>query len=539
MDKPDSKLTARRLKIHLNRLSALQWGLVALMLSVFIYLYIRYPLYPLSVSLILLVIVAGSILVPLMHRHSYREMLEILKASEQESYHSSLLSMESLSQIVLRIYYTLEQATKNSVDQQLRGILLKAQPQVELLESTRLDWERLKKDLKSRNPEYSDPRKREQIQELNRSIIRAGVMVLEAVEQFAGNFRKNNEIMLKSQKNLSTLIYYLSNTIPMISDFSDSSNEFSRTIIKEVITLFEEIARFSMKISSDIQSKMQELMDESRKDSLVFIIQQTHTLVTDFEEFFRSLENLKNVSNHFVENSIEKLRNIAEFAVSIEDIAETIKVISLNVSIEAANTGSSARGFQVLARDLREFAQRTLRFAGDVKAKVQDTIDSTSELKGEYLDNMNIVYDFVREMKDSIENFKNIIEASFEKIQSIILILQEFAGRVDSGLKNIIGKLQYYDITSQEIEHLSEFIEEIFNTAQKGKEVIRLEELITSAERKEIQSRILENIERIITTKNERLILHKYREMYDLGTPESRSDAAAASANEEDSIILF
>ncbi len=493
--------------------------------------------------LIFIIFIFFSIFIVLRGKNTVYGLKRLLQKNEKERILFNLLSMESLCQMILKLYYTLESSTRTDSDPKLRSILLKAKPQAEMLETCRLDWKKIKTEIETENSESSYFKAKEHIHKLNHSITHAGVSILDVVEQFSTNFRKASSGMNISQKHLATLIYYLSNTIPMISDFSDSSNQFSRTIIKEVISLFEEIAHFSMEVTKEIQTRMQELMDENRNDSLVYIIQQTHTLVTDFEEFFHSLENLKNVSNHFVDSSIEKLNNIAEFAVSIEDIAETIKVISLNVSIEAANTGSSARGFQVLARDLREFAQKTLKFAGDVKAKVQDTIDSTSELKGDYLDNMNTVYDFVKEMKESIVNFKNIIEASFEKIQSIILVLQEFAHKVDSGLKHIIGKLQYYDITSQEIEHLSVFIEEIFNTAQKGRKEIELEGIVTSEDRRAIQVQILENIEKIITTKNERAILQKYKDMYDINvTHEGGSGQPAGdgfNTSEDESIILF
>ncbi len=453
--------------------------------------------------------------------------------AEKEMYTTNIVNLDSLTELILKIYFMLEKVSKVETDPNLKKLLINAHSQIEFLQKASTEWRKIKDSL-SRSEEAENLYKNYGISKINQTATITSAAIIEAVELFTNKYINSADKIQITQSELAILIYYLSNSIPLIGEFSDSSNRFSRDTIKEVITLFEEIAQFSMHISQDIQQKMKDLMDAERNDSLVYIIQQTHTLVDDFEEFFQSLEKLKNVSNNFADTSIEKLNNIADFAVNIEDIAETIKVISLNVSIEAANTGSSARGFQVLARDLRVFAQKTLKFAGDVKLRVQDTIESTQGLKEEYLDNMNIVYTFVQEMKDSIENFKTIIESSFERIQSIIMILQEFARKIDEGLKSVVGKLQYYDITSQEVEHLSQFIENIFETAKKGSLTLNLDNYISSEKRQDIQISILESINKIITTRNERKILNKYEEIYGTAVSERESESGIT-----DDIILF
>ncbi len=374
---------------------------------------------------------------------------------------------------------------------------------------------------------------------LNINLLLAQIMEInyEFKRKYQANFTESHQIY----HSMAVYIYHMANLIPIINDFSQSTNSFSRDIIVDVITNFEHIADFSTRITDDIQKSMQNLMDANREDSLAYIVQQAHQVVLDFEEFFKRMEQLKSVSDNFVSISIDKLSHISEIALSIEDISETIKVLSLNVSIEAANTGTSARGFQVLARDLREFAQKTLKFAGDVKTQVQDTITTTTDLKGNYQESMSAFYKYVESLKNSIISFETIIQHSFTHIQAITQTLKEFSANLGQNVKNIIGKLQYQDITNQEVDHIAQFIRDIFEMANQEIQESRVVTTLEPEKRQEIRSEILKSIDSIITTSNERKILEEYEEIYDvsLETTEILYFSQQIAEQEQENIIIF
>ena len=352
------------------------------------------------------------------------------------------------------------------------------------------------------------------MKEINNHLFTLNEHIVSAMEDFANSYGDKSDTIKKTGFEMATLIYYLANIIPIISDFSSSSNRFSRTVIMQVIGQFEEIASFSTRITDGIQSTMSDLMNEGKEDSLAFIIKRAHSVVEDFDTFYKSMDSLKDVSNQFVHNSIEKLKNISDIADSIEEIAETIKVISLNVSIEAANTGNIGKGFHVLARDLRQFAHTTMRFAQDVKNRVQDTMMTTEKLKEGYVENMESVYRYGEEIKQSIESFETIIIKSFEKIRTIIDTLRSFSDKIDNGIKEVVGKLQYYDITSQEVEHLSQFIEQIFRISSTRIDEIHIDHILDQDTRQIIKVQILDTVNKIITTKNEREIYETYQKVF-------------------------
>ncbi len=451
---------------------------------------------------------------------------------------TSFYTINSQMDIIISMYLTLEKVRRietipslNLKCEKLKGYIYKVKESIvgmseysELIET----------------PEKVDDHKLECIlKAINNNLYDLSENIISTVQEFMQIYTDNKSEIQQSNYGMATLVYFLANIIPIISDLSSTSNKFSRSIIMKVIGQFEEIANFSSLITEDIQRTMEDLMDEERQDSLAYIIRKAHQIVEDFEIFFKNMEGLKQVSNNFVDTSIEKLKGIAEIAESIEGIAETIKVISLNVSIEAANTGSAGKGFQVLARDLREFAQKTRLFAQDVKSHVGDTISTTERMKDDYIANMTSVYRYVEDMKTSIISFEEIIVISFEKIKSIIDTLNNFSNKISEGIKEIVGKLQYYDITSQEVEHLSQFIEQIFKISSSRLHEFRIEEILDDPTRLQIKQDILKTISQIITTKNEREIFEEYEKIFGIVREEEMEIAQVTEFHHDEDIIIF
>lgn len=452
---------------------------------------------------------------------------------------TSFYTINSQMDIIISLFLTLEKIRRTEENPSLNLKYEKLKGFIQKIKESIVGMSEYSEMIES--PETLDDELLEtKLREINSNMYDLSENIVGTVEEFTLIYTGSKSEAKQSNYSMATLVYFLANIIPIISDLSSASNKFSRNIIMKVIGQFEEIANFSSMITEDIQNTMTDLMNEEKEDSLAYIIKKAHQIVEDFEEFFRNMESLKTVSNNFVDTSIDKLNGIADIAESIEEIAETIKVISLNVSIEAANTGNVGKGFQVLARDLREFAHKTRQFALDVKNRVRDTIDTTERMKNDYIQNMNNVYRYVEDMKTSIISFETIIISSFDKIKGIIDTLRTFSTKISDGIKEIVGRLQYYDITSQEVEHLSQFIEKIFKISSSRLHEFRIEEILDDDTRFDIKKDILKTIEQIITTKNEREIYEEYERIFGIQKQEINFETTATTEfKKEDDIIIF
>ncbi len=380
-----------------------------------------------------------------------------------------------------------------------------------------------------------------QLKIVNHNLFVSSVNIIGTIQQFFATYVNNKELLSDTTYTMARLIFYLSSIVPILSDFTGSSNEISKQVIMEMVEKFEIISNFSEQITKDIQATMTGLMDENRRDSLAAVVKKARLVVEEFENFFQDMQKLKEVSNNFVEKSVDKLKSISDMANSIEEIAETIKIISLNVSVEAANTGSTGKGFQVLARDLREFAIRTRQFAQDVKLRVRDTIVTTEKLKDDYLDNMNRVYEYVIGIKESLEEFAETINRSFDKIKAVIQSLEMFSDKIETGIKDVVGQLQYYDVRSQEVEHISVFISDILERFYSDVDQSKIDNILSENEKTAVRNEMIKNIHRLVSTSNERAILQKYEISYGLKSKEDveKEVRELGSSSDDESIFVF
>ena len=461
------------------------------------------------------------------------------KTVGQDRYITSFYTILVEIDIITRLFYVLEKIKGLEEQSSFNVRFEKMKGNINKLKEYAVDVERIAQYIEMPN-EFDASEIDHKSREINNILQHLNESMVELVEDFTQSYVQNRNSIKNANYSLATLVFYLSDVIPIISDMSQSSNKFAHNIIVDVVAQFEDIANVSNHITAEIGETMNKLMDEGSENSLAFIIRKAHDVVQDFEELFSRIENLKMVSNEFVDTSIEKLNNISDIANSIGEIAETIKVISLNVSIEAANTGVTGKGFQVLARDLRLFAYKTMQFSVDVKSRVADTIQTTERLKEGYIENMDHVFSYVEGTKNSIQSFQRIIENSFDKIKTIIESLKTFSQRISEGIKEIVGKLQYYDISSQEVNHLSQLMSEVFSISTSKAKEYKLGEIISDSERRVIREEILRVIRDMITTDGERNILHLYEEKFGIQlTDDLDAQAIADASTAQDKIFLF
>ncbi|MED1203595.1 methyl-accepting chemotaxis protein [Heyndrickxia acidicola] len=118
----------------------------------------------------------------------------------------------------------------------------------------------------------------------------------------------------------------------------------------------------TFKIATTLQDMAEELLKRADKGS------------KKNEEIMAATENLVIESKE----NIEILHSLEEQAHSINDIANTIKEISmqtnllaLNAAIEAARAGEHGRGFNVVATEVRKLANRAQESIQEVNARIE------------------------------------------------------------------------------------------------------------------------------------------------------------------------
>lgn len=144
----------------------------------------------------------------------------------------------------------------------------------------------------------------------------------------------------------------------------------------------------------------------------------------------------------------EALR-LTEQVLKIGGLAENTKVLAVNIAIEASRGGAQQAGFTVIAREVRELAQRSAEISheieqgiagliGQIDKAVEKLIATTSDESTHALDDMGVMID---EMVTAFERIrgeqKELISAGRNKVAAEVL--------------DALASIQFQDITRQQL----------------------------------------------------------------------------------------
>jgi len=297
------------------------------------------------------------------------------------------------------------------------------------------------------------------------------------------------------------------------------------------ITFIKEINESNSKLIKDtVDSFVQQ-----QKNSSLFLLKQKQGL----KEFFSHIEDVESKFFNYLEEYSKEFDKIGAIIKNIQNISETMKMVSLNMNIEASKTHGN-KAFNILAKELHNLSQKTENFANEVEKEVKFSLIKMREEKEKQLIELEKLHELINISKSITSEYDENIQHLNKSLSELISKINENNERNKTLIFDLFKSFQEVSITKEELGHkdffISKKIEEI-NTALLN--LLEQKKLCVGEEQNyENRKKILHELLSIISTKREKEFLEELYIKYLNEKLEEEISEEQISRNEE-GIILF
>ena len=261
----------------------------------------------------------------------------------------------------------------------------------------------------------------------------------------------------------------------------------------------------------------------------------TETYQSSLEQYFNKVEEIRGSYVHDLDTSSEQIRaSFAQFD-KIVDITERIKLISLNMSIEASKVkGTTA--FGLLARELRRLAEHTESTVKGITEGIQNTLAEVEANKERQMQEFSRMVEIIDHFKGISKKYDTHTEELTNYIHKAIYQIESNQQHEKTILMQFFKNLQQIAIRKEEMHHLFQYLEEYLKrTDSLVQQIVRGNRLcrgVGCPDRKEA----LDLLASIVSTDGERQMVNRlYREL--LGV--EREPTHGTADHEKEGVILF
>lgn len=343
------------------------------------------------------------------------------------------------------------------------------------------------------------------------------------------------------RQTAAEMLYEIRHSLPAVERLADSSGQYEKKTISSILTQFEQVWDYSKELVEDSGETIARFSREGAKDdrSLSYIGEKNVEITARVESFISLVGKLEKAANQFLESAVGGLESIRSTAGIIEDMAERIKVISINVRIEAARIAGQHSGFHILGQEITAFADQTAQFAQTTHQQIEQTFQQIQPLRDELLEDLSRVRMDMDGIGSAMAPYKEIIDETFINLDKVIHNLNELSLNITTKMKKTIGQLQFHDIINQENEHVIGFLKNLENSCLDRGTAGFSEQFLDDAVKRAIRKAIIDDISALMTTGNERLVVEALRK--EMGLEESAEPELDLSESQilDDNTILF
>jgi methyl-accepting chemotaxis protein len=167
---------------------------------------------------------------------------------------------------------------------------------------------------------------------------------------------------------------------------------------------------------------------------MIASIRQVTEIATSKMRTIAALNDLSLKSAHKISQTSDMIRGVSakfnemlEIISIIDGISTTVKIVSINASIEATHAGKFGSGFQVLAREINKLSESTRQNAESIAQTLQSVI---SLVKGS-----------IEASQESTASYQEQ-EQSVRELLVSLKTISELMGQLDSNSSQILSVME-------------------------------------------------------------------------------------------------
>lgn len=193
--------------------------------------------------------------------------------------------------------------------------------------------------------------------------------------------------------------------------------------------LKQNIAAFVSELSGltlDINEAVERLMTNSSEMADTFERTSTTTQgsisdarageakIAELEDQMNAIDQSAAGMQHAVQELQESSKQITVIAVSVQEIASQIKLLSLNATIEAARAGEHGKGFAVVAQEVSRLSEDTRTTVN----RIADIVSKSRSITAEVVESINQVQGLTMQGKRQSEESSKLFSSILMSVQS-------------------------------------------------------------------------------------------------------------------------
>ncbi|GMT48755.1 MAG: hypothetical protein IEMM0008_0294 [bacterium] len=274
----------------------------------------------------------------------------------------------------------------------------------------------------------------------------------------ASSLSKRNTGVIQELEHMDCYIVFLSNLMQAISDKSleDTNNAMAS---------INDISKSStLRMNTVVQSLKRVICDDSNDKTSFKCVEESALRLKGINVSLDSIAMSQKSEDHYLNQVESKIANIQGFTKEINDISETTHVLSINASIEAARSGKHAKGFSIIAGQIKKLAGEAKKSVEDINKMTHEASKAIHDLKAHHKNVSDKLSEQIDTSKVELDDIFDVLSRSYNEIVGNMNSLTDFSNESMNGLNNVVFVYgQSQDITSQQVAHIQQIIESLKN----------------------------------------------------------------------------